>query len=133
MITPAQYVSDRVGLPYAAHDLNCWELTRRTQMDLFGRGLPVVGVEDGGHHMTLLARAFKQNEERARWRQIASPVNGAIVLMSRPGRITAVHCGTYLDLDGGGIFHTDEDHGVQFDSVLDVALRNWVPEYFVPR
>lgn len=131
MITAAQYISDRQGIPYS-NDLNCWELTRLTQKDLFGRDLPVVAL-DGESEMLALARAFAGNPERRNWRTTAVAEHGAIAMMSRPGKITAIHCGTYLDVDCGGIFHTDRDHGVSFDSLLEVAMRNWVTEFYVPR
>lgn len=130
----ASYVSDRIGLPYSATDLHCWELTRLTQWDLFSRLTPVVAIEEGGdHHMLILARQFAQNPARKLWEPVGAPEHGAIALMSRPGRLTAIHCGTFLDLDGGGVFHTDHDHGVAFDGLLEIAIRNWNVEWFIPR
>lgn len=44
----------------------------------------------------------------------------------------AIHAGTYLALDLGGVFHTDADHGVTFDSLFELAVRNWRAEFYVP-
>lgn len=78
-------------------------------------------------------RAFHGHEERRRWRATSLPVGGAIVLMHRPGTgARAIHAGTYLALDGGGVLHVDDPHGVVFDTPLDLGLRNWACEYYVP-
>jgi hypothetical protein len=103
------------------------------QRDLFGRDLPAVLIDDHLSAATLV-RTFHGHAERQRWMQVAQPVNGAVVLMSRPGsRSRSIHAGVYLDLDGGGVLHADEEAGVTYDSGLDLSLRNWRTEYYVPR
>lgn len=129
---PAAYVTVLQGRPWSP-DWHCWSLVRDVQRDLFGRDLPPVLIEE---KLTAreLVKAFHGHEERARWREIGSPVHGAIVLMHRPGtHARAIHAGVFLDLDGGGILHADEEAGVTFDDPLAQSLRNWRCEYFVPR
>lgn len=126
-----EYIGDLIGQHYSAEQ-NCWWLVREVQRDLYGRELPVVDV---GEHINarVLVRAFHNHPERERWYQVTTPVDGAIVLMHRPGtHARAIHSGVYLDLDNGGVLHTDTDHGVTFDAMFDIALRNWHVEYYVP-
>lgn len=130
-MTPAEYVSERQGQPYTLEN-HCWALVRETQRDLFGRALPEIVLDD---HPTPLAlvRAFHRHPERQRWSQATMPVHGAIVLMHRPGSgARAVHAGTYLNIETGGVFHTDEDHGVTFDTTFELNLRNWRCEFYIP-
>lgn len=44
-----------------------------------------------------------------------------------------IHGGVFLHLDGGGVLHTAEPHGVVFDSPAELAARHWLPTYFVPK
>lgn len=129
MIDAAAYVSERQGRPYSETE-HCWRLVEHTQRDLFGEELPSVDL--AGMDLRALAKAFHGHPERQRWVQVARPTHGAIVLMHRPGAFArAIHAGVYLDLDGGGVFHTDEHHGVCFDTLLEIALRNWRAEFYV--
>lgn len=131
MMDAATYVSARQGRPYTSEE-HCWWLVRETQRDLFGRGVPAVTIADGLGPRELV-RAFHGHPERRNWEEIRIPAHGAIVLMHRPGaHARAIHAGTYLDLDLGGVFHTDEEHGVTFDALLDLQLRNWRCEFYLP-
>ncbi|NEU15031.1 glycoside hydrolase [Methylobacterium sp. BTF04] len=131
MTEAAAYVSARQGSPYTATE-HCWNLVRETQRDLFGRDVPAVLIE-GALNARELVRAFHGHTERQNWREVGQPQNGAIVLMHKPGaHARAIHAGTYLNLDLGGVFHTDEDHGVTFDSLFELTVRNWRTEFYVP-
>lgn len=128
---PAGYVSARQGRPYTV-DEHCWWLVREAQRDLFQRDVPPVLIGDSLNARELV-RAFHGHEERRNWREVTAPAHGAIVLMHKPGvHARAIHAGIYLDLDGGGIFHTDEEHGVTFDSLFDLSVRNWRCEFYLP-
>jgi hypothetical protein len=130
----AAYVSQRQGQPYSG-ERHCWTLVRETQRDLFTRDVPEILIS-GPLNALELVRAFNRRHdhpERRNWQETTLPRDGAIVLMSKPGGGSrAIHAGTYLDLDLGGVFHTDEDHGVTFDSLFDLALRNWRCEFYTP-
>lgn len=129
---PAVYVSAIQGRPWSVGQ-HCWCLVQDVQRDLFGRGLPAVEIDDKPNARELV-RAFHGHEERARWQQVPMPVHGAIVLMHRPGsHARAIHAGVYLDLDGGGVLHADEEAGVTFDDPASLNLRNWRSEFYVPR
>ncbi len=128
------FIATHIGRPYEKTGLHCWELTRLCQVEVFGRVLPIVlSVPDSKRELVeLMARRDEAND----WRQVAEPQHGAVAFMTRRGHgpsRTAVHCGTYLAIDGGGLLHTDEEHGVVFDSLLELSARNWAPpSFYVP-
>lgn len=132
MTDPATYVSALQGRPWSI-EAHCWDLVRQVQRDLFGRDLPAVLIADRLNARDLV-RIFHAHDERARWQPVAKPAHGAIVLMHRPGaHARAIHAGVYLDLDGGGVLHADEDAGVTFDGAAELHLRGWRTEHFIPR
>lgn len=132
MTDPAAYVSALQGRPWSLK-AHCWDLVRQVQRDLFGRDLPAVLIADRLNARDLV-RIFHAHDERARWQPVTQPVHGAIVLMHRPGaHARAIHAGVYLDLDGGGVLHADEDAGVTFDGPIELHLRGWRTEHFIPR
>jgi hypothetical protein len=61
--------------------------------------------------------------------------------LSQPSRAAEVsryiteHAGVYLNLDGGGVLHMDDQHGVVFDSLFELPrIRTWAyPLLFVPK
>ena len=132
MLDPAAYVSALQGRPWSV-DAHCWNLVRDVQRDLFGRDLAPVLLADRLDARELV-RAFNDHPERARWQEITGPMNGAIVLMHRQGaHARAIHAGVYLDLDGGGVLHADEEAGVTFDDPVSLQMRNWRVEFYAPK
>ncbi|RXT18074.1 MULTISPECIES: glycoside hydrolase [unclassified Bosea (in: a-proteobacteria)] len=128
------FLAAHIGKPYDRTGLHCWELTRLSQAQIFGRPLPIVlSVPESKRELIALMAG---RDEAGDWRQVAEPEHGAVVFMTRRGHgpsRAAVHCGTWLALDGGGVLHTDEEHGVVFDSLLELSARNWAsPSFYVP-
>ncbi len=134
MIDTARAVAflDRViGAPYEPEGLHCWELARRCQLEVFDRDLPVIMTvpETKREIVTLMAR----RHEYPGWKELQAPVHGAIVFMTRHGNgpsRSAIHAGVYLALDGGAVLHTDDPHGVTFESLLELTTRNWADMSF---
>lgn len=129
-MTADAFVTAYIGRAYEKTGLHCWELTRRCQA-IFGRDLPIVlSVPETKRELIAL---MAERDEVNDWRQVAGPEHGAVCFMTRRGHgpsRAAIHCGTYLGLDGGGVLHTDEEHGVVFDSLLELSARNWAPPSF---
>jgi len=130
----AAFVNDLIGCAYEAVGLHCWELTRRCQREVFGRELPaVLAVPESKRE---LVRLMARRDAHHGWREVDQPEHGAVVFLSRAGHgpsRAAIHAGTFLVLDGGGVLHTDEPQGVAFDSLSDLAARNWAsPSFYVP-
>ena len=112
------YVNRLLGTPYTA-DFRCWDLVRKVQADLFKRDLPSVPADI----VSALAifKAFDKHEERKRWQKVDMPSHGAIVLIG--GGAREHHAGVYLDLERGGVLHTEPHIGVQFEPWAHLTAR----------
>jgi hypothetical protein len=126
VVTPAAFVASYIGHPYKKTGLHCWELTRRCQADVFGRELPaVLAVPDTPAG---IARLMARRDKHPGWHRIDRPKHGSVVFMTRAGHgpeRAAIHAGVFLALDGGGILHTDNPHGVVFESISELKARGW--------
>lgn len=131
------YVSDLINTPWERSRLHCWSTVCKVQRDVFGRALPVVfdAGGGGGEGRRYRREAFAGHAERGRWTEVGVPRHGAVALMRRSAAPAGdyEHAGVWLDLDGGGVLHSDYPHGVVFDSPIELAARGWVPAWFVPR
>lgn len=131
MTERAAFLRSLRGRAYDRDAFNCWHLASLVQATLFGRLLPVADpalVADTRER----ARVLAGHPARAAWQPIATPVDGALVLMGKvPGAET--HAGTWLAEDGGLILHTDEPHGVALDPPLELAqAHRWRLTYLIP-
>lgn len=127
IISSAAFISAHVGKPYSYTDLHCWELVRRAQLEIFNRTLPAV-IEHPRSKVGI-AKLMARRDKHRGWRTVPAPEHGAVVFMTRRGHgaeRAAIHSGVYLAVDTGGILHTDDPHGVVFDSVSEIKARNWV-------
>ncbi len=115
----------------------CWRLVIEVQRDLFDRKLPPLldVVRRGAAGPAENAEQFAGHPERARWQETERGCDGAVVLMRQCGANVAAleHAGVYLDLDGGGVLHSDNPHGVVFDSLVMLTVRGWEPIFLVPK
>lgn len=136
MASDAAAFANRVmGQPYEGNGLHCWELTRQCQREVFGRELPaVLAAPDSKRE---LIRLMRRRHDHAGWREARQPEHGAVVFLTRRGHgpsREAIHAGTWLALDGGGVLHTDAPHGVVFETLPELSARNWAePSFFIPR
>lgn len=125
-IDAATFLDVVLGLPYDEKKLHCWELVRRMQSQVFQRELPTVLVRPD--NMRELVGMMELRKTYQDWEQVDQPAHSAVVFMTKGGHdveVAACHAGVYLDFDGGGILHTDADHGVVFESLPAVKARNW--------
>jgi hypothetical protein len=128
----ANYLGGLINQPWAQDGRHCWRLVFEIERDLFGRILPtIVDVVPPRSERALI---FATHAERRHW-VTSLPRDGAIVLMRReaaqPNNYS--HAGVFLELEEGGVvIHTDEPHGVVLDTLPELKLRGWVPEFFVP-
>lgn len=130
----AAFVNSVIGKPYDPTGLHCWELTRQCQLTVFGRDLPAVMAAP--ESKIALARLMARRHAYRGWHEASQPTHGAVVFLTRRGNgpsRAAVHAGVYLDLDGGGVLHTDDPHGVAFATLPELSARNWAdPSFYVP-
>lgn len=110
-----RHIAPMIGLPYRP-GFRCWDLVRHVSLVLFDRHLPEVPEEIEGNLQ--IARAFRGNPERAKWRITNWPHSGSIVLMGAATR--EMHAGIYLDIDGGAVLHTQEKTGVALDAFSEL-------------
>jgi hypothetical protein len=124
-----------VGKPWEAEGLHCWRLTQVAVRLLFGVVVPEVLVAPSGRRTK--ADLFNTAPERAFWTETKNPGEWAVALMARRGAPPDLieHAGVYLDVDGGGVLHTDHPHGVVFDSLFILPrVRTWAhPIFLIPR
>lgn len=130
----AAFVNAYIGRPYDPVGLHCWELTRRAQIEVFGREIPTIGIAP--ESKIAVARLMARRNKHPGWMRSECPVHGAVVFMTRRGHgpsRAAIHAGTYLALDGGGVLHTDDPHGVAFETLSALSARNWADlSFYVP-
>lgn len=115
-----------IGLPYDGQKLNCWHLVQRCQKQVFDRDLPPVLIRPD--NMRELMGMMELRKTYQGWEEVPEPQHGAVVFMTKGGHEisnAACHVGVWLDLDGGGILHTDEPQGVSFESTAALKARNW--------
>lgn len=134
MARASAFAAGYIGKPYDKAGLHCWELVRRAQEQIFQRPLPVV-MEHPGTKLAV-ARLMAGRDKHAGWHRIERPTHGAVVFMTRHGHgpeRAAIHSGVYLALDAGGVLHTDDPHGVVFESLMELRARNWAGlAYYIP-
>lgn len=129
-----QFLAAVMGRPYEPAGLHCWQLVRSCQRVVFGRELPPVQIAPG--RMRELVGMMDLRHSYPGWRQVEGPEHGAVVFMTRHGHEVAkaaCHAGVWLDLDGGGVLHTDAPHGVVFETVPELTARNWADlSFYLP-
>ncbi len=125
------YLNAAIDRAWSA-ERNCWDTVREIQRDLFGRELPEMAIDLVSQGQRALAETFASHEERAKWREVTAPVDGAVALIAR--RSADIHCGVYLDREvpHAGILHCDEAQGVRFDAIVILGLSWGRIRYFIP-
>jgi hypothetical protein len=128
------FLDRMMGQPYDPNGLHCWQLVRLCQEEVFGRTLPAVLAHPGSKRE--LIKMMAKRDQNADWCEIREAQHGAVVFLTRNGHgpsRAACHSGVWLDIDGGGILHTDDPHGVTFESMIELQLRNWADiSFYVP-
>lgn len=129
-----QFLAAVIGRAYDPTGLHCWQLVRSCQGVVFGRELPPVLVAP--ERRRELVGLMDLRHSYPGWREVDGPAHGAVVFMTRHGHEVAraaCHSGVYLDLDGGGVLHTDAPHGVVFETIPELTARNWADlSFYLP-
>lgn len=120
------FLNSLIGLPWkpgakGPEEFDCWGLSQLLQKELFGRTLPDVTVD--AEDIRLVIKEISQSEHRRFWKRVPHPENGCLVEMSSGKH--PYHIGTYINLDGGGIFHCQNPSGVCFDRIPLLKIAGW--------
>lgn len=92
-------------------EYDCWGLLMHCRSAYFSGGIPDVDFGEA-------ARGLYSHKMRSgQWEIVPYPKHGDGVLL-RDGNDP--HVGIYLDLDGGGVLHAMERHGVVFSAMRDL-------------
>ncbi len=131
----AAHVNALLGRAYVAGGMgpdayDCYGLARHLQSAFFGRDLPMFQLPAEAGRFAI-ASAISVHPERQRWRPIARPFDGAMVVMARQD--CGFHIGVWLALDGGIIVHTLEQTGVVAETPFHLSspAGRWRLQYFV--
>lgn len=100
---------------------DCWGLLLHCRAQYFGGGIPDVAFGDAARQM--YAHKMRSGE----WEIVPMPEHGDGVLL-RDGNDP--HVGVYLDLDGGGVLHAMEGHGVVFSAMRDLNFLGYARPTF---
>jgi cell wall-associated NlpC family hydrolase len=120
----AAYVRSVLAIPYredgnGPEEFGCWGLSRDCQQKLFGRELPVAGHPDD---IQAVIGILQDPRVRDGWPEVERPEHGALAVFSKGQRR---HVGVWLDVEGGGVLHTIEGAGVQFQSWVLLQTQGW--------
>jgi hypothetical protein len=125
-----------INQPWQRADRHCWKLTRQV-VALLGYELPpVIETAPAGREGREFKRdQYNHNPERQRWVEVERPAAWGVALMRRAfrGPKDYEHAGVFFNIDGGRVLHTCEPYGVVFDALHELAARNWVPIFLVPK
>lgn len=127
MIDRTAIINGIMGTPYElgaqGPDLvDCYSAATMLQAALFGRAMPSFQAPAGAGR-TAIAGAIAAHPERARWVEVDTPIDGALVTMARQN--CGYHVGTWLEEDGGLIVHAIEECGVVADTIMSLQAVGW--------
>lgn len=102
--------------------LDCWGFFRHIQEKHYNLKLPVIQFDDYDHKAVI--ENFASSDERKKWLEVDSPVDGDAVLL-RTSRLPN-HVGVWLDCDDVvGVLHSVENMGVMFSTIKSLSTHGW--------
>jgi len=127
MTDRAAIINALMGTPYrlgaqGPEAVDCYSAAAHLQRVLFGRAMPPFEMP-GAAGRAAIAAAIAIHPERARWVEIAAPIDGALVTMARND--CGYHLGTWLVEDGGIVVHALEGVGVIADTIGSLNAVGW--------
>lgn len=123
----SEIINALIGTPYrlgaqGPDELDCYSCARLVQARLYARSMPDFAMPAEAGRMAIAA-AISIHPERDRWKEIAGPVDGALVTMAR--NHSGYHIGTWIEEDGGIIVHAIEECGVVADTISTLEAVGW--------
>ena len=117
------FANKYIGLPWVAggqgpDSFDCWGFVRFILKHEYGITVPRVNVNPDNLRDVLTA--FKQNLAFQSFINVSTQKSGDVVLMRQAKN--PVHCGLWIDIDGGGVLHCVRDSGVVFQNTRSLNL-----------
>jgi hypothetical protein len=100
---------------------DCWWFFRKVQMEQYGRIIPEIDVDS--LHLPTVIRTIRDHEERTRWAEVRTPMDGDGVLLGRSARLS--HVGIFVAVDGGKVLHCDQKAGTLLQDLPSLRLNGW--------
>lgn len=125
------FANKYIGLPWVAggqgpDSFDCWGFVRWVLAHEYGHDVPPVNINP--NNLRDVLTAFKQDFAFQSFNEVKSPKDGDVVLMRQAKN--PVHCGVWIDIDGGGIIHCVRNGGVVFQNVRSLNLAGWYLDSF---
>ena len=128
------FANKYIGLPWVAGAqgpdcFDCWGFVRWVLFHEYGVIVPRVNVNPDNLRNVLTA--FLKDPAFQAFKKVSQPLDGYVVLLSQSKN--PVHCGLWLDIDGGGVLHCERGIGVVFQNKKSLFLSGWTLYSFYRR
>ena len=100
---------------------DCWGFVRYVLKHEYGYDVPRVNVNPECLRDVLVA--FRTDLAFQAFVEVPFPRVGDVVLMRQAKN--PVHCGLWLDIDGGGVLHCVRESGVVFQNIRSLNVSGW--------
>ena len=120
------FANKYIGLPWVAgasgpDEFDCWGFVRFVLEQEYKIKVPPVNVNP--NNLRDVLSAFKKDLAFQSFQQVAVPMDGDVVLLRQAKN--PVHCGLWLNIDGGGVLHCVRGSGVVFQNIHSLNLSGW--------
>ena len=100
---------------------DCWGFVRYALKHEYGYDVPQVNVNP--ECLRGVLHAFRTDLAFQAFVEVEKPQDGDVVLMRQAKN--PVHCGLWLEIDGGGVLHCVRESGVVFQNIRSLNLSGW--------
>lgn len=100
---------------------DCWGFVRYALKHEYGYDVPQVNVNP--ECLRDVLHAFRTDLAFQAFVEVEKPQDGDVVLMRQAKN--PVHCGLWLEIDGGGVLHCVRESGVVFQNIRSLNLSGW--------
>jgi cell wall-associated NlpC family hydrolase len=118
-----------IGEAYEWGVNDCWMFCRRVWEIEFGFVVPILSINNSS--LRTITRVMANDGERLNWTKESSPREGDAVLLAH-SRFPS-HIGIWVDADGGGVLHCQDEDGVIFNSRQALLRAGWIELQFFRR
>ncbi len=120
------FANKYIGLPWVAGQqgpdkFDCWGFVRYVLEHEYGNDVPQVNVNP--ECLRDVLHAFRTDLAFQAFVEVEKPQDGDVVLMRQAKN--PVHCGLWLEIDGGGVLHCVRESGVVFQNIRSLNLSGW--------